>query len=117
MVKNTVAMVTNKEVLMYKIMRNMVVLAIIIVLFSGCQAITGETLGRNIDDTTLTTWVKSKLVANKFSNLTRVHVTTIRGVVHLTGTVESAEWRDRAEQVTRQVDGVLDVVNNIQLQK
>jgi len=77
---------------------------------------TGETLGTHIDDTSITTWVKSKLVADKISSLTRVHVKTINGVVHLTGTVATAEWRDRAVELSRQVDGVKDVINNIQLQ-
>lgn len=43
---------------------------------SGCQAITGETLGQNIDDTTITTTVKSKLAVDKASSLTRVGVDT-----------------------------------------
>ncbi|MBI2999450.1 MAG: BON domain-containing protein [Deltaproteobacteria bacterium] len=102
---------------MYKTMRSFAVLTMIFALFTGCQALTGETLGRNIDDATLTTWVKSKLVADKATNLTRVQVTTNNGVVHLTGTVESAEWRNRAEQIAQEVDGVKGVVNNIQLQR
>lgn len=102
---------------MYKDMRSFAVLAIAFTLLTGCQALTGETLGRNIDDTTLTAWVKSKLVADKASNLTRVQVTTNNGVVHLSGMVESSEWRNRAEQIARQVDGVNGVVNNIQLQR
>src|ERR1041384_2011801 len=39
---------------------------------SGCQAVTGETLGQNIDDTTITTTVKTRLAAEKGSTLTRV---------------------------------------------
>ena len=85
--------------------------------FSGCQALTGETLGENIDDTTITTTVKAKLAADKGSTLTRVQVDTTRGVVQLSGVVQSAGDRSRAEQITREVSGVRSVVNNLQLQR
>ena len=84
---------------------------------SGCQALTGETLGQNIDDTTITTQVKAKLAGDKASSVTRVQVDTNRGVVQLSGTVESSADRSRAEQLARGVDGVKSVVNNLQVQR
>jgi osmotically-inducible protein OsmY len=81
----------------------------------GCQTITGETMGENIDDTTITTTVKAKLAAEKGSTLTRVQVDTNRGVVQLSGIVDSGNDRTRAEQVTRGVGGVKGVVNNLQV--
>lgn len=83
---------------------------------SGCQAVTGETLGQNIDDTTITTTVKSKLAAEKGSTLTRVSVDTNRGVVQLTGVVSSPADKALAERVARGVGGVRNVVNNLQVQ-
>ena len=91
--------------------------AALFMIVTGCQAITGETLGQNIDDTTLTTYVKTKLVADKSANLTRVDVDTTRGVVYLNGVLDSEEQRARAEQLARQVDGVRSVVNNLQVQR
>jgi osmotically-inducible protein OsmY len=85
-------------------------------LLAGCQAITGETMGENIDDTTITTTVKAQLAAEKGTTLTRVQVDTNRAVVQLSGVVESAADRARAEQVTRGVGGVKGVVNNLQVQ-
>ena len=82
---------------------------------SGCQAITGETLGQNIDDTTITTTVKTRLAQEKGATLTRVQVDTNRGVVQLSGIVDSTTDRIRAEEVTRRVDGVKRVVNNLQV--
>ena len=96
--------------------RRFALLALLCFLVGGCKSMTGETLGNQIDDTSITTWVKSTLVADKFSNLTRVHVHTVNGVVYLTGTVGTGEWRDRAADLARQVDGVKDVVNHIELQ-
>jgi osmotically-inducible protein OsmY len=83
---------------------------------SACTAVTGESLGQNIDDTTITTTVKSKLALEKASSLTRVGVDTVKGVVHLTGVVESAAVKDRATAVARDVGGVRGVVNNLQVQ-
>jgi hyperosmotically inducible periplasmic protein len=91
------------------------VLALALVL-NGCQAVTGETLGQNVDDTTITTTVKTKLAGEKGSSLTRVSVDTNRGVVQLTGVVTSAADRTKAEQVARSVGGVKNVVNNLQIQ-
>ena len=88
--------------------------ALLLLAVSGCTTLTGETMGQNIDDTNLTATVKAKLVADKASNLTRVEVTTIRGVVHLTGVVDNAAQRARAEQIAAQVSGVKSVVNNLQ---
>jgi len=88
----------------------------LMLLLAGCQAITGETMGENIDDTTITTTVKAQLAAEKGTTLTRVQVDTNRAVVQLSGVVESAADRARAEQVTRGVGGVKGVVNNLQVQ-
>jgi hyperosmotically inducible protein len=86
------------------------------VLLAACQSMTGETLGENIDDTGITAAVKSKLAAEKISTVTRIDVDTNRGVVALNGTVKTADDRLRAEQLTRQVKGVRDVVNNLRIQ-
>jgi hyperosmotically inducible periplasmic protein len=83
---------------------------------SACTTMTGESLGQNIDDTTITTTVKSKLALEKATSLTRIGVDTVKGVVHLTGVVENPELRERAESVARGVGGVRGVVNNLQVQ-
>ena len=85
--------------------------------FAGCQALTGETLGQNIDDANLTAAVKTQLASEKISTLTRIDVDTNRSVVSLNGTVESAEQRARVEQITRGVSGVKGVINNLQVQR
>jgi hyperosmotically inducible periplasmic protein len=83
-------------------------------LLSGCQALTGETLGEHIDDTTITSTVKTRLAAEKGTTLTRVQVDTDRGMVQLSGVVENAAERARAEQIARGVKGVKGVRNNLQ---
>jgi osmotically-inducible protein OsmY len=83
----------------------------------GCRSTTGQSVGQSIDDKTLLASVKSKLVADKASNLTRVHVDVNNGTVYLTGNVESAEQKARAERIANEVKGVRSVVNNLQIQK
>jgi osmotically-inducible protein OsmY len=100
---------------MRKIAQSLLPVIGLVWLLSGCQALTGETLGQNIDDTTITTTVKTKLAAEKGITLTRVQVDTNRGVVQLTGVVDSVADRNRAEQITRTVGGVKSVVNNLQV--
>jgi hypothetical protein len=87
----------------------------VVTVLSGCQAITGSTLGENIDDTNITTAVKSKLAVDKASSLARVGVETTRGTVQLTGVVDSSATRDKAAAIARSVGGVKNVVNNIQV--
>jgi hyperosmotically inducible protein len=95
-------------------------IAIVMMLASlvvGCQTMTGKTAGENIDDGTITASVKSKLVADKASNMTRVNVDTNNATVYLNGTVETPEQKARAEQLAWQVKGVKSVVNNLQVQR
>jgi osmotically-inducible protein OsmY len=82
----------------------------------GCTALTGQTTGQYVDDRTITSTVKAKLVADKAANLTRVDVDTTNRVVSLNGIVESREHKARAEQLAMQVSGVRDVKNNLQIQ-
>ena len=85
-------------------------------LLAGCQAMTGKTAGRNVDDATITTSVKTKLAADKVSSLTRVDVDTNNGVVSLNGVVDSSAQKARAQELASQVGGVGKVVNNLQVQ-
>jgi len=44
------------------------------VFMAGCMSATNETLGQNVDDTTITSAVKAKLAADKPATLTKVSV-------------------------------------------
>jgi len=72
----------------------------------------GKTAGQNVDDATITAKVKSKLVAEKAANLTRIDVDTNNGTVYLNGVVETDEQKTRAHQLAHEVAGVKSVVNN-----
>lgn len=102
---------------MARVITSIAALLIIAVVAAGCQSLTGKSTGRTVDDASVTASVKSKLVADKAANLTRVDVDTNNGTVYLNGTVESAEQKARAEQLAWQATGVKNVVNNLQVQK
>ena len=83
---------------------------------SGCASMTGQTTGQYVDDRTITASVKSKLVADRASNLTRVDVDTTNQVVSLNGVVATPDQKRRAEDIATQVSGVRRVNNNLQVQ-
>ena len=90
---------------------------VVLFLMGGCQAMTGETMGQNIDDGTLTSYVKTKLASDKIVSLTRVGVETNNGIVYLTGEVETGEQKSRSGSLAYEVKGVKQVVNNLQVIK
>jgi hyperosmotically inducible protein len=102
---------------MTSVFRMVGALLVLVGFVAGCTSATGKSAGNNIDDATITASVKTKLVGEKASNLTRVDVDTNNGTVYLNGTVESAEQKSKAEQLAWQASGVKTVVNNLQIQK
>lgn len=83
---------------------------------AGCQSTAGKTAGQAMSDASISTAVQTKLTSDRVSNFARVDVDTERGVVNLSGVVQSAEQKARAEELARQVDGVKRVSNNLQIQ-
>jgi osmotically-inducible protein OsmY len=90
--------------------------AILSVAVVGCQSTTGKTAGETVSDATISTKVQAKLTSDRMSNFTRVDVDTERGVVNLSGVVDSADQKARAAELARQVEGVKRVNNNLQVQ-
>jgi hyperosmotically inducible protein len=99
---------------MGRLMRALVVVGAL-VLVTGCQTVTGKTAGAVVDDTAITASVKTRLVADKPANLTRVDVDTTNGTVYLSGVVDDPAQKARAEQLAWQASGVKSVVNNLQI--
>jgi hyperosmotically inducible protein len=71
------------------------------------------TVGDAISDTAITAKVKAKLMDDTRLKQTDVSVTTANGVVTLTGTSQTSDGKTTAEDITRHVDGVKDVDNQI----
>lgn len=97
-------------------LRSVLVVGVLVNLLSGCQELTGRTLGETIDDGTITAAVTSKLAHEKAANLLRIDVNTTQGTVYLNGVVENAEAKQRAAALAWEVKGVKEVVNNLKVQ-
>jgi len=82
---------------------------------AAAPSASSESLGQHVDDATITTTAKAKLLAAKDLKSEHIHVKTRKGVVWLTGSVPSAEDRDNARQVVEGVTGVMSVKNHLKV--
>jgi hyperosmotically inducible periplasmic protein len=81
---------------------------------SGCAVVRGQTdAGTYIDDRTITTAVKAKLLEDKRTGGLSINVDTLNGEVALSGFAKSGEERVVAEQIARSTKGVRGVRNNL----
>ena len=71
--------------------------------------------GAAVGDATITTKVKSAVLAEPGLKTLQIGVDTKDGVVTLSGTVDTPTLKDRAMQIAQQVDGVRSVVDNLQV--
>src|SRR5438445_3940597 len=89
-------------------------LSLEIAIVSGCAGTgTRESTGEYIDNSAITTKVKAEFVKDEVVKALDVNVKTFRGEVQLSGFVDTAEQKARAEQIAKTVPGVISVTNNI----
>ena len=72
-----------------------------------------KSAGDVVDDNTINASVKSALIGNKTTKAHDINVETYKGVVQLSGFVDSPEQKDEATKVASAVDGVKSVNNSI----
>jgi hyperosmotically inducible protein len=75
------------------------------------------TTGQDVDDSMLTTSVKAKLMDDSTTKAYEINVGTQKGVVQLTGFVDSTTMKARAGELARSVDGVKDVRNDLEIRQ
>ena len=81
---------------------------------TGCAGTaTRESTGEYVDDAGITAKVKAAFVRDPAVSALDVKVETFKGMVQLSGFVNSQEEKSRAEQIARNVQGVQNVKNNI----
>ena len=73
------------------------------------------TLGTQVDDTVITSGVRSALVSDDLVKSFDLQVETRKGVVQLSGFVDDQRQIDQAVSVARGVAGVTDVVNGVSI--
>ena len=75
------------------------------------------TAGQDIDDSMITTSVKAKLMDDPTTKAYQINVGTQKGVVQLTGFVDSTTMKARAGEIARSVEGVKDVRNDLEIRQ
>jgi hyperosmotically inducible protein len=86
--------------------------AIFAVVLAGCAG-AGTKTGEVVDDSAITTKVKTAFATDKTVSAINVHVDTEKGNVRLSGTVKSDMEKQRASEIARSVAGVKSVSNNL----
>jgi osmotically-inducible protein OsmY len=90
------------------------VTALVLITASGCAVQRGqESVGAYVDDSGITTMVKSRFVENKQVDAASISVETMKGTVMLSGFAKNATERSMAETIARGVKGVTQVRNDI----
>jgi osmotically-inducible protein OsmY len=98
---------------MRNVMKYLVCITLILA-FAGCAGTrTKESTGGYVDDSVITTKVKADLVNDPATKARDINVETFKGVVQLSGFVNTGQEKDRAGEIARNVKGVVDVKNNI----
>jgi len=88
--------------------------AIALIAMPGCAVTRGqETTGAYLDDSAITTAVKSKFVENKDVDASSITVETLNGTVMLSGFAKNATEKGTAETLAWKVNGVKSVKNQI----
>ena len=81
---------------------------------AGCAVTRGqESTGAYIDDSVITTAVKARFVENKEVDAVAISVETLNGTVMLSGFAKNTNEKTTAESLTRKVNGVKSVKNEI----
>ena len=94
-------------------MRAILVVLLSVMLF-GCR--TNESPEGQVDDLQIMAQVKSKLASDVgVSSVTNVSVNSTNGVVTLSGQIDSADVKAKAEDVAKSVPKVIRVVDTMQV--
>ncbi len=89
---------------------------VLIATFAACASTSRqEGTGEYVDNSVITSKIKSQLAADDFLKSFEISVETYKGTVQLSGFVDSQRAIDRAVQIARGVEGVKSVKNNLRV--
>jgi hyperosmotically inducible protein len=81
---------------------------------AGCAATSQHaSTGQAVDDSVITAKIKAKLVDDPVTKARQISVETFKGTVQLSGFVDNADSKARAETIAKGVDGVQHVKNSL----
>ena len=99
------------------VIRYFVLLMLIATLVACASTSKQEGAGEYVDDSVITTKVKSLLAADDFLKSFEISVETYKGIVQLSGFVDSQKAIDKAGEIASGVKGVKSVKNNLNVKK
>ncbi len=91
--------------------RFLVALAMIAVFVACASTPKQSSTGELVDDSVITTKIKTLLAEDEFLKSFQISVETRKGIVELSGFVDTQKTKDRAGQIARGVGGVKSVQN------
>jgi len=93
---------------------NLLICIGLIAVFVGCASTpTRESSGEYVDDSVVTTKVKAAILDDPSLKVFQINVETFKGVVQLSGFVDTAQSVKKAGEVAGGVKGVKSVKNNL----
>lgn len=89
-------------------------LGVLSVALIACAATSkSSSTGQFVDDSVITTTIKSKLAEDDFLKSFKISVETYKGTVQLSGFVDTKKAVDRANEIVRSVEGVKSIKNDL----
>jgi len=95
------------------VIRFLVVLMMIAAFVACASTPQQSSTGEVVDDSVITTKIKTLLANDEFLKSFQISVETRKGIVQLSGFVDSQKAKDKAGQIARDVGGVNSVRNNL----
>ena len=97
-----------------KLVPRLLISLVLVISVTGCAGGKKiESTGEYFDDMAITTKVKAYILDNSKLNLMQINVETFKGVVQLSGFVDSNEIAAKAAEVAKTVKGVKKVNNSL----
>jgi hyperosmotically inducible periplasmic protein len=84
---------------------------------AGNVALANNNSEQPVADTVITTKVKAELARDDATKARDINVTTVDGVVTLSGAVDSSAEKKKAEKDARNIKGVMSVDNQLTVKK
>lgn len=97
-----------------KFITHVLIVIFLTALLAGCAGTKArESTGEYVDDTVITTKVKAEIFNDPMLKVLQINVETFKGVVQLSGFVNSSKDSARAVKVAKSVKGVKSVKNSL----
>jgi osmotically-inducible protein OsmY len=100
---------------LYRTSKYLLFLGVFFLLLVGIASAQSETPGQYIDDSIITTKVKAAIFEEDSLKTLQIEVETYKGVVQLSGFVDSADSVKKAGEVASKVEGVKSVENDLKV--